>query len=478
MKIRWNRSKYAVFVVASVGIFSVLAIFSSYFLPSTSYSTAHAQELTAAQKAKLEKELAQVEAEQKQAEAALSSAQAQSSSLQRDIAVLDAKIKVAQLNIRAKNLLIESLGKDIKNKEAHIGTLDERIERGRDTLAVIMRKTNEVSSYSLPEVLLSQSTVSGVLNDLDTLASVQESLKSTFEQIRSDKSETQAEKSTLEKRRNTETDARYSIQQEEKNIKTDETEKRRLLTISKGNEAAYQADLAQKRLRAAEIRAALFPLRGSDPIPFGTAYGYAVEAERKTGVRAAFLLGIFAQESSLDDDATFGKQIGSCYMTDPATGNGRGANTGSTQSRVMHPTRDVPPFLTIVKALNGDPSTTRVSCWQPVYDKVTGEPIGWGGAMGPAQFIPSTWILYVDNLRSALGISSMPSPWNPAHAFMAASMLLKDNGAAGQTYTTERNAACKYFSGKACPSSGWILTYGNSAMANAEKIQRMINELQ
>ncbi|MEN9912995.1 MAG: hypothetical protein RLY66_403 [Candidatus Parcubacteria bacterium] len=467
--------KYTVFLI--VGIAMLSPVFS-LFIPLTIPSVL-AQELTPAQKAKLEKDLVQVEAEKKQAEAALLTTQAQSSSLQRDIAVLDAKIKVAQLNIKAKNLLIESLGKDIKSKESHINTLDGRIERGKDTLAVIMRKTNETGSYSLPEVLLSQLSVSGALKDLDTLASVQESLKSTFEQIRSDKSETQAEKSSLEKRRNTETDARYAIQQEQKNIQADEKEKQNLLTISKLNEKEYSTLIAQKAAQAAQIRAALFPLAGGgQAIPFGDAYRYALEAEGKTGVRAAFLLGIFAQESSLGSDATFGKQIGSCYMTDPTTGNGRGANTGSIQSRVMHPTRDVPPFLNIVEALNGDPNTTRVSCWQPVYDN-SGAPIGWGGAMGPAQFIPSTWVLYVNRLRAALGISSMPNPWSPEHAFMAASMLLKDNGAGGQTYTAERNAACKYFSGKACPASGWILNYGTSAMANAEKIQRtMINPLQ
>jgi peptidoglycan hydrolase CwlO-like protein len=440
---------------------------------------AHAQSLTPAQKEALERELAQVEAEQKKVEADLAKTQAQSSSLQRDLTLLDQKIKSAKLTIRAKNLKIESLGKDIKQKEAHIGTLEQRIEKGKETLAVIMRKTSETGSLTVPEMLLAQTTITGVLQDIDDFEAVQTGLKDTFEQIRTDKAETAAERDTLDKRRNVEIDARYVIQQEQKNIEGDEKEKKRLLSLSKSSEQAYQTDLAAKRARATQIRASLFPLRGAEPIPFGTAYAYALEAQNKTGVRAAFLLGIFAQESSLDSgDATFGRQIGSCYMTDPTTGNGKGANTGSDQKRVMHPARDVPPFLEIVRQLGGEPSVTRVSCWQPVYDS-SGSPIGWGGAMGAAQFIPSTWILYVGRLRSALNISAMPNPWSPEHAFMAASMLLQDNGASSQTYTAERNAACKYFSGKSCPSSGWIANYGTSAMDNAARIQRtMINPLQ
>ncbi len=453
MTITRNRTKHAVFFVAGIVLLSLV------FSPAVPFTVpqAIAQELTPAQKAKLEKELAQVEAEQKQAEAALTSAQAQSSSLQRDIAVLDAKIKVAQLNIKAKNLLIESLGKDIKSKESHINTLDDRIERGKDTLAVIMRKTNEVGSYSLPEVLLSQASVSGVLKDLDTFASVQESLKSTFEQIRSDKSETQAEKDTLEKRRNAETDARYAIQQEQKNIQADEKEKQGLLAVSKSNESAYSTLLAQKRARAAQIRAELFQLRDAAAIPFEQALQYAQYASQKTGVRPAIILAILTQESNL------GANVGSCYLTDPTTGAGVGANTGTAIARVMSPTRDVPPFLEIMKGLGGDPYKQRVSCPQSV---------GWGGAMGPAQFIASTWVIMVKKLQTSLGISSEPNPWNPNHAIMALALYMGDLGAGAGTYTAERNAACRYYSGRICSTSALIASYGNSVIAKADVIQR------
>jgi hypothetical protein len=92
--------------------------------------------------------------------------------------------------------------------------------------------------------------------------------------------------------------------------------------------------------------------------------------------------------------------------------------------------------------------------------------------MGPAQFIPSTWMLVKDKLSNALGISSMPNPWNAQHAFMAASMHLSDLGASNQTFTAERNAACRYFSGKSCPASGWITDYATGVIRYAENIQK------
>lgn len=434
----------------------------SYLLPPA--STAYAQALTPDQKAQLERELAQVEAEQKRAESDLANAQSQSASLARDISVLDAKIKVAQLNIRAKNLLIESLGKDIKSKETHIDNLEDRIERGRATLAAIMRKTNETGSYTLPEVLLSQSSVTGFFRDIDAFESVQEGLKTTFEQIRSDKTETEAERDVLDKRRNAELDARYAIQQEKKNIEADEAEKQRLLRVSKNNEKSYSTVLADKRARAAEIRAALFQLRDANPIPFGDALRYAQAASAKTGVRPAFLLAIIQQESSL------GANVGSCYLTNASTGAGVSKKTGKQIANVMKPGRDVEPFMELVRNLGGDPFKQVVSCPQSV---------GWGGAMGPAQFIASTWVLFEDRIQSSLGLSGTPDPWNPAHAFMASSIYLGDLGASSRTYSAERNAACRYYSGRACSASSLVASYGSQVIAKADVIQRtMIDPLQ
>lgn len=438
-------------VVAVLGFFGVPAVI-------------HAQTLTSAERAQLQAELAQVEAEEAQAETQLNQAQAQSQSLSSDIAVLDAKINAAQLSIKAETLIIQSLGSDIVVKQNHISDLESQISEGRQTLADLLRKTNEIDSYSLPEVILSEASITDFFQDVDTFQAVQEGLQSTFDELQTDEASTSAEEDALTARQNAEEDARYTIQQQQQAIKTDEAQQKQLLAVSKGNEQSFSSLIADQEAKAAQIRAQLFALAGgSSPIPFGTALQYAQEASAKTGVDPAFLLAILTQESNL------GKNVGTCYISKADDGSGVNAKTGAVISNVMQPTRDIPPFLTITQALGLDPYQTLVSCPQSV---------GWGGAMGPSQFIASTWTLIESEVEALLGITTVPDPWSARDALMAEALFMSNLGASSGSYTSELTAACRYFGGGTrCTSV--TRPYGNSVMALANSIQvNQINPLQ
>ncbi len=441
------------YIFFSIGIF-----FAYVFLYQNAYA-----ETASEREARLRDELAKVEAEVKATEIALASAKNESASLDRDIRILNAEIKSAQLKIQAKNILISSLGKDITQKSAYIDTLNERIIRGQESISELLRKRYEFDTYSLPEIVLSQESVSQFFSDIDDFEKIEDALAYTFAQIRSDKTETENEKASLNRKQNQEMDARAVIAEQKKKIESSEAEKKRLLALSKNSEQQYTKIVAEKRAKAAEIRAALFSLRDSDSIPFEQALAFAKEASGITGIRPAFLLAILTQESAL------GKNVGSCYLTDPDTGAGASIRTGTKFPNVMKPGRDVEPFIDITKALGLDPFKTLVSCPQS---------IGWGGAMGPAQFIASTWKLFETRLKTALNISA-PNPWTPRHAFMASAMYLSDLGARGGSYTGERNAACRYYSGRACTPGNINITYGDQVMVKAANIQlNMINPLE
>jgi membrane-bound lytic murein transglycosylase B len=188
----------------------------------------------------------------------------------------------------------------------------------------------------------------------------------------------------------------------------------------------------------------LFALRGSSAISFGRAIELANGASRLTGVRPALILGVIQQETRLGEFLGNGN-----WRTD------------------MHPTRDQPVFQQIMAELGLDPDSVPISA-APSY--------GYGGAMGPAQFIPSTWILYKDRIAQVTG-HNPPNPYDPFDAFTASALLLADNGADRGTREAERLAALRYFAGWANAEKPAYAFYGNEVMALADNFQRQIDVL-
>jgi membrane-bound lytic murein transglycosylase B len=402
----------------------------------------HAQTLLPERRAQLESELSELQKQIDEQKAILEVKQRQSVSLERDVNILSASIEKAKLNIKARDISIAKLNSDIAEKQSTIGVLNDKLDKEKESLASIIRKTYELESYSLPEVMFSSQNFSDFFEDAGAFIYIQSALKDSFVLITENKDKTEKEKSDLEEKKQEQLDLKAIQEFEKKKIEQQEAEKKRILKESKGIEAEYQKIIKSKETNAAKIRAELFILRGSSAIPFEKAYELAVRAETKTGVRPAFLLGIIAEESKL------------------------GENVGTGNWKVdMHPTRDVPVFKKITEKLGLDPDKMPVSkkAWY-----------GWGGAMGPAQFIPSTWVLYEDKISKLTG-HNPPNPWDPEDAFMGSAIYLKDSGAAKKTVAAERYAALCYLAGCKNATKKAYQFYADDVMELADKYQKQIN---
>jgi len=418
-----------------------------------------------ADKSRLEAELSNLEKEIAAKQKELDSQKGQSVSLSRDISILNAQIQKSKLDIKAKTLVIQKLGGEITAKSKTIQVLSTKIDKEKESLSQLIRKENQIDNISVVSFVLSKDSISDVYGDVDAFASIKRSIKGSVDEIRGVKTETETEKKTLEDKKNQETDTKFQLESAKAKVEVSEAQKQNLLVISKNKESEYAKVLAEKAKRRSEILAAIFNLvGGSQQINFETALTYAKEAQKQTGIDPAFLLAILTQESKL------GKNVGQCYLTDTTTGNGKGANTGSTQNRVMSPTRDVPVFLDITSKLGINYSSTRVSCWIAMYKK-DGTPYGWGGAMGPAQFIPSTWRIFEDRLKGIFGREA--SPWNPRDAFMASAIYLTDLGATGNNASSQSRAACKYYGtgGSTCSYSSSVMRYKIGIQTNIDLLQ-------
>lgn len=421
-----------------------------------------AEQLVEQRRAQLEIDLAEIEKEIDAQQVLLDGKQEERVSLERDVAIIDAQIKKAKLSIRARDLEIRRISQDINGKKETISDLDSKLSREKDSLAQLIRRTQEIDDYSLVEMVLGNGSFSDFFEDLDNFDAIKVRLNESFDDIALTKNDTTTQKNQLEDRRASEQELRTIQVLQKQEIEVREREKQRILDATKGQEEAYQSLILQKQKSAAEIRVELFRLRGSAPIPFVDALKFANEASKKTGVRPAVILGVIAQESNL------GENVGQCLLTNtPKKGDGKGVNTGRYFDGVMKPNRDVDPFLDVVSRLGINPYSQVVSC-PPSY--------GYGGAMGPAQFIPSTWILYEARIAKAVGVS-VANPWDPKTAFMATALLMMDNGADKQTYASERLAALRYFAGWRNATKPSYAFYGDGVMKLADFYQDQINIL-
>ncbi|MBP6931598.1 MAG: lytic murein transglycosylase [Candidatus Pacebacteria bacterium] len=416
-----------------------------------------------ADRAKLEAELANLEKDIAAKQKQLDKQKGKSATLSGDIKLLTSQIEKSKKEIQAKNLVIQKLGGEIVQKNKKIQTLTEKIESEKQTLAQLVRKSREIDDKSVVSFVLSGESISDVYGEFDKFMALSDSIGDSVGVIRHARNETESEKKNLEIQKDKQLDVKVELENTKKKVEQNEKDKKQLLSISKNKEAEYQKVLAEKAKRKSEILTALFGLRDTGAIPFSKALEYANLASEKTGVRAAFVLGILTQESNLGTDQ------GSCYVTDINTGTGVSSRSGKIFKNVMKPTRDVKPFFEITQSVGRDPYKTLVSC--PIGG------FGYGGAMGPAQFIPSTWMILKSRIASALGISN-PDPWYARDAFMASAMYLADLGANKGGYTAERNAACKYYSGRSCGLVTGNTSYGNSVMTKTAKIQSNIDLLQ
>jgi peptidoglycan hydrolase CwlO-like protein len=447
----------AVVFILSVTIFAPTVLFAQSSISCTDVSN-----LSQKSESDLKAYLAQCEKEIAEQQAQLDTQTKQSKTITGDITVLSTKINKAKLDIKARNAVIAKLSKDIGSKKQKIGQLELTLEDKKDSLAQLIRKTLELDQSTFAYLLLSGKKLSDFYSDIDSFAYINKAVKESVDEIKGVKTETEAQKSLLEKDQNSQVDAKVEVENTKKKIEQTEAEKKQLLSISKQKESAYKVYIAEKAKKAAQIRTALFSLRDSAAIPFEDALKYANAASAKTGVRPAFVLAILTQESAL------GKNVGSCYLTDQTTGSGIGARSGTVINKVMKPSRDVEPFIALLEQLGRQVYKTLVSCPQS---------IGYGGAMGPAQFIPSTWALFAGRIANAVG-KSIADPWDPQDAFMASSIYLSDLGAGTGGYTAERNAACKYYSGKTCAAASYVAPYGDQVMVKAKTIQDNIDFLQ
>ncbi|MBI2582660.1 hypothetical protein HYW30_00295 [Candidatus Azambacteria bacterium] len=397
----------------------------------------------AAETDQLEAQLRDLSSQISAYENAIRENQKQERTLKREIEVIDARLRKIDLEIQATDIEAKLVEGEIAGKVAKIQEIEGRVANERVALAGAVREVSRGDAASLLELVLTQKKFSDFFDTIQAIETVQRAVLSSLREIHAQKIMLSKEKEELEARREELLALKILEENERGEIENIKAEKQEILAATKGRETAFGQYLKNARLQLADVRQQLFEIKGIGlSIPFPEAYGYARFAAEKTGVRTALILAVLKAESN------FGVHVGSgSWRTD------------------MHP-RDQAAYLDITKRLGLSPDVMPVSR-KPSY--------GWGGAMGPAQILPATWLGLEEEVSRITG-SNPPSPWNLQDAFVAAAVKLRRAGANRKTAAAEWRAAMIYFAG-----SNWTRPafsfYGNTVTQLAKEFDEKIAAL-
>lgn len=321
-----------------------------------------AADIKATDKTILRQILEKCQNEIKQQEKLLSQQQFEITNTQRDIQVIDVAIKRALAGIRSSDLILGDLNSSIVSKKDAIDEFRSQIKDRSRTLSSLLQKLNESEQRSILTILLSNASLSSFFVTEDTYNELRKSVESSIEELSGLEQRVSVGIQDLNVQKTEEAQLRAQKRAAANQVNYQRQQKDEILNIQKQIERKIEDDISARRIRVAEIQNRLFEFSGGGAIPFKEALKIAEYANTLTGIRPAFLLGLIKHESDL------------------------GKNVGKGSWRIdMHPTRDKPIFPFIANLLGLSPDDVRVSA-NPGF--------GWGGAMGPAQFIPSTWVCY------------------------------------------------------------------------------------
>ncbi|MDP3794644.1 MAG: lytic murein transglycosylase [bacterium] len=345
--------------------------------------------------------------------------------------------------IARRSARIESVSGEIKSREREIERLERLSENRRHDLIRALQEFVEQDHATILEMLLAGRTVSEGVERLEALTQLQSAIGLELDHLRTLRRATAERAAFLDEQRVQEHELRRVQQLASAELERKRQEKDRLLDKTKGEERRYQDLVAQSGDSLEAIRRQLYILEGVGvALRFEEALTLAEQASARTGIRPAFLLAVLQKESHW--------------------GGYQGTGTWRED---MHP-RDHAAFLAITKELGLNPDVMPVSK-KPWY--------GWGGAMGPAQFLPTTWLDYKDGVAQLAG-AGPANPWNITHAFIAAVLKLSRGGAAEGEADSEWKAAMIYFAGKNWRDESYAF-YGNSVMELAAALQAEIDAL-
>lgn len=383
-----------------------------------------------------QQELESVEKQIQSLDASIKKKEGEIKSVEKQLEALEENISKVKLEIHKTSLEAQETSLEIEKIQEEISVKESIIEYQKKVIREYLRIMYESDAESFLEILFSGEKFSESWNDIEAIQNVQSEIQEALANLKNQKT-ILGEKEEILLKKQEEQNALLEMQNAQKeSLNFSQIQKETFLKKSQNKKEEFESSIASSESRKRILREEIFQLKSSGvSMTMQKALETARYAAGRTGIRPEFLLGLLKVESDLGNNVGSGN-----YKTD------------------MNPAQHE-AFFSITKKLGIDPETAPVSKKPSAYK-------GWGGAMGPAQMMPKTWLGYETDVARLTG-HNPPSPWNNEDAFTAAALKLSRDGASSQKQEDEWKAAMLYLAGSNWnnPKLAW---YGNRVLELAE----------
>lgn len=381
-------------------------------------------------------------------------------SLEQELKSLDSDIENAEQELSSTNAQISGVQSELKDTREYINKLESIITEQRVLMEKYINALYTEPNPSLFQLFLTEAQLSDIMGSVKQTEAMQESITETIRIIESKEEEIRQEKKHLFDKEEELLSLRKLQEDQKRILVSKQKDKEYLLEETKGEQEVFTSMLTESRESRSQLLQDIELLGGGDTNGSLTperAYHLAIlNAERlDNAVRPEYLVGVMIVESRL------GANVGNTYYKDALS---RCANRPDNNTRINY-IRQEEAFEQLVNKLGYGLNQPVSPCPHPQYT-------GTGGAMGPAQIMPTTWLSYESKLEKLKG--DTVDPWNSEDAMLAIGHILLGK-VGGQSIagdeSLERKAAMGYLGGG---SHGW---YADKVMREAERIANIFGSL-
>lgn len=444
-----------------ISVFLIFISVFSFFLPAGRHGN-FADAAVSDEIAERQKQIQELERQIQEYQTQILEKRGEAKTLQNEISKFNYEIGKIQLEIKSLDLNIQQTSSEIKQTENKIVDAEQKILKLKEGIASFIRLVNSNDQESLVEILIKNENLSDFFNNVENIKSSQDKAKVAIINLRSFKKDLEDRERELEEQKDEQVQLRRLQEFEKRNLDFKKAEKDSILKETKGQEKKFQELVKRSQQDIQKIREQItFLLEQGITVEDAIKFGQL--AAIRAGIRPEFLLAILEIESRL------GKNVGSgnwrddmyeCYL--------RLSNIAKTAQRkqfyIKRAETEKNAFFAIIGKLGLNPDSVKVSR-EPTY--------GCGGAMGPAQFIPSTWLAYEDEVTRLTGRPTA-NPWNIEDAFMASAIKLARGGATSKDARGETRAAKAYIGGSPTCSQRICNTYVSLVLRKAEELAKSL----